>query len=157
MSEDNNTKARRDVAVDPVYNSKLVTRFINKIMYDGKKSLAENIFYDAMDIVEEKTGENSLEVLKEALNNVMPVLEVISRRVGGANYQVPVEVDKHRRITLGLRWLVNAARGRNERKMVDKLANEIIDAYNEEGGAVRKKEDVHQMAEANKAFAHYRW
>mgnify|MGYP006275498305 FL=1 len=157
MSEDNNTKARRDVSVDPVYNSKLVTRFINKIMYDGKKSLAENIFYDAMDIVEEKTGENSLEVLKEALNNVMPVLEVISRRVGGANYQVPVEVDKHRRITLGLRWLVNAARARNERKMVDRLANEIIDAYNEEGGAVRKKEDVHQMAEANKAFAHYRW
>ena len=156
MSEDN-AKARRDVAVDPVYNSKLVTRFINKIMYDGKKSLAENIFYDAMDIVEEKTGENSLEVLKEALNNVMPVLEVISRRVGGANYQVPVEVDKHRRITLGLRWLVNAARARNERKMVDRLANEIIDAYNEEGGAVRKKEDVHQMAEANKAFAHYRW
>ena len=156
MSDDN-TKARRDVAVDPVYNSKLVTRFINKIMYDGKKSLAENIFYDAMDIVEEKTGENSIEVLKEALNNVMPVLEVISRRVGGANYQVPVEVDKHRRITLGLRWLVNAARGRNERKMVDRLANEIIDAYNEEGGAVRKKEDVHQMAEANKAFAHYRW
>ena len=157
MSEDNNTKARRDVSVDPVYNSKLVTRFINKIMYDGKKSLAENIFPISMDIVEEKTGENSLEVLKEALNNVMPVLEVISRRVGGANYQVPVEVDKHRRITLGLRWLVNAARARNERKMVDRLANEIIDAYNEEGGAVRKKEDVHQMAEANKAFAHYRW
>ena len=157
MSEENSGKARRDVSVDPVYNSKLVTRFINKIMYDGKKSLAENIFYDAMDIVEEKTGENSLEVLKEALNNVMPVLEVISRRVGGANYQVPVEVDKHRRITLGLRWLVNAARARNERKMVDRLANEIIDAYNEEGGAVRKKEDVHQMAEANKAFAHYRW
>ena len=156
--EDNNSgKARRDVAVDPVYNSKLVTRFINKIMYDGKKSLAENIFYDAMDTVEEKTGENTLVVLKEALNNVMPVLEVISRRVGGANYQVPVEVDKHRRITLGLRWLVTAARARNERKMVDRLANEIIDAYNEEGGAVRKKEDVHQMAEANKAFAHYRW
>ncbi|MFO7819378.1 MAG: 30S ribosomal protein S7 [Halanaerobacter sp.] len=157
MSEENIGKARRDVEVDPVYNSKLVTRFINKIMYDGKKSLAENIFYDAMDVVEEKTGENSLEVLKEALNNVMPVLEVISRRVGGANYQVPVEVDKHRRITLGLRWLVTAARARNERKMVDRLANEIIDAYNEEGGAVRKKEDVHQMAEANKAFAHYRW
>ena len=155
MSE--NAKSRRTVAADPVYNSKLVTRFINKIMYDGKKSLAENIFYDSMDIVAEKTGEESIEVLKGALNNVMPVLEVISRRVGGANYQVPVEVDKHRRITLGLRWLVNAARGRNERKMVDRLANELIDAYNEEGGAVRKKEDVHQMAEANKAFAHYRW
>ncbi|MGM0501598.1 MAG: 30S ribosomal protein S7 [Bacillota bacterium] len=155
MSEEG--KARRTVSADPVYNSKLVTRFINKIMYDGKKSLAENIFYDAMDIVAEKTGEESVEVLKGALNNVMPVLEVISRRVGGANYQVPVEVDKHRRITLGLRWLVNAARGRNERKMVDRLANELIDAYNEEGGAVRKKEDVHQMAEANKAFAHYRW
>jgi len=156
MSEEN-TKKRRSVAADPVYNSKLVTRFINKIMYDGKKSLAENIFYDAMDIVGEKTGEESVEVLKGALNNVMPVLEVISRRVGGANYQVPVEVDNHRKITLGLRWLVSSARSRSERKMVDKLANEIIAAYNEEGGAVRKKEDVHQMAEANKAYAHYRW
>ncbi|MGM0368992.1 MAG: 30S ribosomal protein S7 [Bacillota bacterium] len=156
MSEEN-TKKRRSVAADPVYNSKLVTRFINKIMYDGKKSLAENIFYDAMDIVAEKTGEESVEVLKGALNNVMPVLEVISRRVGGANYQVPVEVDNHRKITLGLRWLVSSARSRSERKMVDKLANEIIAAYNEEGGAVRKKEDVHQMAEANKAYAHYRW
>ncbi|GAB6099843.1 30S ribosomal protein S7 [Halanaerocella petrolearia] len=148
---------RREVNADPIYKSKLASRFINKIMYDGKKSLAENIFYEAMDMVAEKTGEEPMEVLKGALNNVMPVLEIKTRRVGGANYQVPVEVDNNRRLTLGLRWVVEAARGRGERNMVDRVANELVDAYNEEGGAVRKKEEVHRMAEANKAFAHYRW
>mgnify|MGYP006309148601 CR=1 FL=1 len=148
---------QREVSADPIYKSKLASRIINKIMYDGKKGLAEGIFYEAMDIVAEKTGEDQMEVLKGALNNVMPVLEIKTRRVGGANYQVPVEADNQRRLTLGLRWLVNAARNRGERKMVNRFANEIIDAYNEEGGAVRKKEEVHRMAEANKAFAHYRW
>ncbi|MCK8816212.1 30S ribosomal protein S7 [Natroniella sulfidigena] len=152
-----NRAQRREVDPDPVYNSKLVSRFINKIMIDGKKSLAENIFYDAMELITEKTGEDAKEVLKEALNNVMPVLEIRTRRVGGANYQVPIEVDNNRRLTLGMRWIINAARARNERKMVERFTNEIIDAYNEEGGAVRKKEEVHRMAEANKAFAHYRW
>lgn len=148
---------KREISADPIYKSKLASRLINKVMYDGNKSLAENIFYDAMELIAEKTGEEPMEALKAALNNVMPVLEIKTRRVGGANYQVPVEVDNQRRLTLGLRWLVEAARSRNERKMVDRLANEIIDAYNEEGGAVRKKEEVHRMAEANKAFAHYRW
>ncbi len=152
-----NTAGRREISSDPIYKSKLATRVINKIMYDGKKGLAERIFYDAMDIVQEKTGENPLEVLKGALNNVMPTLEIKTRRVGGANYQVPVEADKSRRLTLGLRWLVEAARGRSERNMSDRLASELADAYNETGGAVRKKEEVHRMAEANKAFAHYRW
>ncbi|WP_027339551.1 30S ribosomal protein S7 [Halonatronum saccharophilum] len=147
----------RETIADPVYNSKLVSRFINSIMIDGKKSLAENIFYDAMQTVKEKTGEDQMEVLKEALNNVMPVLEIKSRRVGGANYQVPVEVSNRRRITLGLRWIINSSRARSERTMVERFANEIIDAYNNEGGAVKKKEEVHRMAEANKAFAHYRW
>ncbi|AGB40197.1 ribosomal protein S7, bacterial/organelle [Halobacteroides halobius DSM 5150] len=152
-----NKAQRREINADPIYRSKLASRFINKIMQDGKKSLAENIFYDAMDLVAEKTEENSMEVLKAALNNVMPVLEIKTRRVGGANYQVPVEADNRRRLTLGLRWMIQAARDRSERKMVDRVANEIIAAYNEEGGAVRKKEEVHRMAEANKAFAHYRW
>ncbi|MGM0470778.1 MAG: 30S ribosomal protein S7 [Bacillota bacterium] len=147
----------RGVTPDPVFNSRLVTKAINKLMYDGKKSLAEKIFYKAMAKVEKNTGDSAIEVFKEALNNIMPVLEIKSRRVGGANYQVPVEVDNERRVTLGLRWLIDSARNRGERKMVDRLSNEVIDAYNEEGGAVRKKEEIHQMAEANKAFAHYRW
>jgi small subunit ribosomal protein S7 len=147
----------RETTPDPIYNSKLVSRFINAIMLDGKKSLSEKIFYDAMAVIQEKLEEEPIEVLKEALNNVMPVLEIKSRRVGGANYQVPVEVSNRRRVTLGLRWIVNAARQRSERTMVERFANEIIDAYKEEGGAVKKKEEVHRMAEANKAFAHYRW
>jgi small subunit ribosomal protein S7 len=149
---------KREISADPIYNSKLVTKTINKVMYDGKKGLAEKIFYGAMDKIEGQTGEDHpLDVFKEALNNTMPVLEIRSRRVGGANYQVPVEVSNDRRLTLGLRWLIESARERGERKMVDKLAGEITDAYNEEGGAVRKKEEVHRMAEANKAFAHYKW
>ncbi|TDX49292.1 30S ribosomal protein S7 [Orenia marismortui] len=152
-----NRAQTRETTPDPIYNSKLVSRFINAIMLDGKKSLAENIFYDSMELVAQKTEEEPMEVLKAALNNVMPVLEIKSRRVGGANYQVPVEVSNRRRVTLGLRWIVNSSRDRNERTMVERFANEIIDAYNEEGGAVRKKEEVHRMAEANKAFAHYRW
>ncbi|MCK8825774.1 30S ribosomal protein S7 [Fuchsiella alkaliacetigena] len=148
---------KRSIEVDPVYNSKLVTKTINKIMYDGKKSLAESIFYEAMDKIEEETGENPLDVFKEAINNTMPVLEIKSRRVGGANYQVPVEVSNDRRLTLGLRWIIDSSRQRGERRMVDRLASEIIDAYNERGGAVRTKEEIHRMAEANKAFAHYRW
>jgi len=151
------TADRREISADPIYKSKLATRVINKVMYDGKKGLAEQIFYEAMGIIQEKTGEEPIEVLKGALNNVMPVLEIKTRRVGGANYQVPVEADKHRRLTLGLRWLIEAARSRGERNMEDRLANELVDAYNEAGGAVRKKEEVHRMAEANKAFAHYRW
>ncbi len=148
---------KREVDADPVYNSELVTKFINKIMLDGKKNLAENIFYDAMELIDDKEEEAPVEVLKGALNNVMPMLEIKTRRVGGANYQVPVEVDNDRRLTLGLRWLVDAARNRGERIMLERLANEIIDAYNEQGGAVRKKEEIHRMAEANKAFAHYKW
>lgn len=157
MSRKDTTADRREISADPIYKSKLATRVINKVMYDGKKGLAEQIFYDAMDTVEEKTGEQPIDVLKGALNNVMPVLEIKTRRVGGANYQVPVEADKPRRLTLGLRWLIEAARARGERNMSDRLANELVDAYNETGGAVRKKEEVHRMAEANKAFAHYRW
>ncbi|SKA08553.1 30S ribosomal protein S7 [Selenihalanaerobacter shriftii] len=152
-----NRAEKRKISPDPIFNSKLVTKSINNIMYDGKKGLAEGIFYEALNKVEEETGETGLEVFKEALNNTMPVLEIRSRRVGGANYQVPVEVSNDRRLTLGLRWIINSARGRGERKMVDRLAGEVVDAYNEEGGAVRKKEEVHRMAEANKAFAHYKW
>ncbi|OCL27843.1 30S ribosomal protein S7 [Orenia metallireducens] len=148
----------REITPDPIYNSKLVSRFINSIMIDGKKSLAEKIFYDAMTTVQEKVEEDdAMEILKTALNNVMPVLEIKSKRVGGANYQVPVEVSNRRRVTLGLRWIVDAARKRSERTMVERFANEIVDAYNEQGGAFKKKEEVHRMAEANKAFAHYRW
>ncbi|MFI5359610.1 MAG: 30S ribosomal protein S7 [Halanaerobiales bacterium] len=146
----------REIEPDPVYNEVIVTRIINKIMVDGKKSLAENIFYSAMEQVKEKTGED-IEILKRALDNVMPVLEVKSRRVGGSNYQVPVEVNERRRVSLGIRWLVDAARNRGERTMIERLANELIEAANNTGGAVRKKEEVHRMAEANRAFAHYRW
>lgn len=147
----------RKIESDPIYNEVVVTRMINKIMLDGKKSLAERIFYDSMDLIKEKTGEESIEVLKRALDNVMPVLEVKSRRVGGSNYQVPVEVNERRRMSLAIRWIVDAARKRGERTMTERYANEIIDAANNTGGAVRKKEEVHRMAEANRAFAHYRW
>ncbi|HEY8529834.1 MAG TPA: 30S ribosomal protein S7 [Paenibacillaceae bacterium] len=148
---------RRDVLPDPIYNSKLVTRLINRIMYDGKKGVAQRILYEAFDIIRERTGKDPLEVLEAALKNVMPVLEVRARRVGGANYQVPVEVRPERRTSLGLRWLVNYARLRSERTMQERLAAEIIDAANNTGGAVKKREDTHKMAEANRAFAHYRW
>ena len=149
--------AKRDVLVDPIYNSKLVTRLVNKIMIDGKKGVAQNILYNAFDIVEKKTGQQPMEVFEKVLDNVMPELELKVRRVGGANYQVPVEVTPERRMTLGLRWLTNYSRLRNENTMVDRLANEIIDASNGTGAAVKKKEDTHKMAEANKAFAHFRW
>ncbi len=148
---------KRDVLPDPVHNSKLVTRFINKVMLDGKKGIAENIVYDAFDIIRSKTGKDPLEVFDAALKNVMPVLEVRARRVGGANYQVPVEVRADRRLSLGIRWLVNYARLRGEKTMRERLAAELIDAANNTGAAVKKKEDTHKMAEANKAFAHYRW
>lgn len=148
---------KRDVTPDPVYNSKLVTRLINQIMLDGKRGKAVTILYDAFDIIKEKTGNDPLEVFEEAMNNIMPVLEVKSRRVGGSNYQVPVEVRADRRSALALRWLVNYARLRGEHTMIERLAYEIMDAANNTGAAVRKREDVHKMAEANKAFAHYRW
>ena len=149
--------AKRDVLVDPIYNSKLVTRLINKIMLDGKKGVAQNILYNAFDIVEKKTGSQPMEVFEKALDNVMPELELKLRRVGGANYQVPVEVSAERKLTLGLRWIVNYSRLRGEKTMEERLAAEIIDASNSTGGAFKKKEDTHRMAEANKAFAHYRW
>ena len=149
--------AKRDVLPDPVYNSKLISKLINNIMLDGKKGVAQNILYDAFKKVEEKTQRPAMEVFEQALNNIMPVLELKVRRIGGANYQVPVEVSPERRTTLGLRWLVNYARLRNEYEMVDRLANEIIDASNNTGASVKKKEDTHKMAEANKAFAHFRW
>ena len=149
--------AKRDVLVDPIYNSKLVTRLINKIMLDGKKGVAQNILYNAFDIVEKKTGSQPMEVFEKALDNVMPELELKLRRVGGANYQVPVEVSDDRRLTLGLRWIVNYSRLRGEKTMEQRLAAEIIDASNGVGQSVKKKEDTHKMAEANKAFAHYRW
>ncbi len=149
--------AKRDVLADPIYNSKLVTRLINKIMLDGKKDVAENILYNAFQIVEEKTGQQPMEVFEKALDNVMPELELKLRRVGGANYQVPVEVSSERRLTLGLRWIVNYSRLRSEKTMEQRLANEIIDASNGVGQSVKKKEDTHKMADANKAFAHFRW
>ena len=149
--------AKRDVLPDPVYNSKMVTRLINNIMLDGKKGVAQKIVYGAFDIVTEKTGKNGLEAFEEALENIMPVLECKTRRVGGANYQVPLEVRPERRETLGLRWLTNFSRNRNERTMKERLAGEIMDAMNSTGGAVKKKEETHRMAEANKAFAHFRW
>lgn len=148
---------KRDVMPDPIYNSKLVTRLINRIMVDGKKGVAQRILYEAFEIVRQRTGRDPLDVLEQALKNVMPVLEVRARRVGGANYQVPIEVKPDRRVSLGLRWLVNYARLRGEKTMQERLANEIIDASNNTGGAVKKREDTHKMAEANRAFAHYRW
>ena len=149
--------AKRDVLPDPVYNSKLISKLINNIMLDGKKGVAQNILYEAFEKVEAKTGTPAMEVFDKAINNIMPVLELKVRRIGGANYQVPVEVSPERRITLGLRWLVNYSRLRNEKTMVDRLANEIIDASNGTGASVKKKEDTPKMAEANKAFAHFRW
>ncbi|WP_041695513.1 30S ribosomal protein S7 [Alicyclobacillus acidocaldarius] len=148
---------KRDVLPDPVYNNKLVARLINKVMVDGKKGIAERIVYKAFDIIRERTGKDPMEVFEAALRNVMPVLEVKARRVGGSNYQVPVEVRPERRVSLGLRWLVQYARLRNEKGMEYRLAAELMDAANNTGGAVRKREDTHRMAEANKAFAHYRW
>ena len=149
--------AKREVLPDAVYQSKVVTKLINNVMEDGKKSLAQRIVYDAFEIVAEKTGKNALEAFNEAMENIMPVLEVKARRVGGATYQVPMEIRSERRQALGLRWLVRYSRERNEKTMKEKLANEIIDAINSMGGAFKKKEDTHRMAEANKAFAHYRW
>ena len=149
--------AKRDVLPDPIYNSKLVSRLINKIMLDGKKGTAQQILYTSFKIIETKTERNALEVFEQALNNVMPTLELKVRRIGGANYQVPVEVSDERRKTLGLRWLVNYSRLRNERSMEEKLAAEIIDAANGTGASVKKRDDTHRMAEANKAFSHYRW
>lgn len=148
---------KRELLPDPLYNDKVVTKLINYVMQDGKRGLAQRIVYGAFDIIREKTGRDPLEVFREALENVMPVLEVKARRVGGATYQVPVEVRPDRRLALGLRWLVNYARARGERTMMQRLAAEIIDAVNNTGGSVKKKEDTHRMAEANKAFAHYRW
>ena len=149
--------AKRDVLPDPIYNSKIVTKLINNIMLDGKKTVAQKIVYDAFEIVKEKENKDALEVFETALNNVMPVLEVKARRVGGATYQVPIEIRAERRQTLGLRWLVAYARNRHEKTMAEKLAGEIIDAVNQTGGAYKKKEETHRMAEANKAFAHYKW
>ena len=149
--------AKRDVLADPIYNSKLVTRLINNIMYDGKKGVAQKIVYGAFDIVQTKTGRDPLEVFEEAMENVMPVLETKTRRVGGANYQVPMEVRPERRQTLGLRWISKYSRLRSEKTMKERLAAEIMDAVNGAGGAAKKRDDTHKMAEANKAFAHFRW
>ena len=148
---------QRDVLADPIYNSKLVTKLINSIMLDGKKGTAQTILYDSFDIIKEKTGKEPMEVFEAAMENIKPALEVKSRRVGGANYQVPMEVKPDRSQALGLRWLVNYARLRGGHSMAENLANEIIDASEGTGGAVKKREDTHRMAEANKAFAHYRW
>jgi len=149
--------SKRDVLPDPLYNSKLVTKLVNNVMLDGKKGVAQKIVYDAFAIVESKLSTNALEVFQEALENIMPVLEVKARRVGGSNYQVPMEVRPERRQTLGLRWLVAYARSRGENTMSERLAGEIMDAKNSTGGAFKKKEETHRMAEANKAFAHFRY
>ncbi len=148
---------KRDVLPDPIYNSKVLTKLINQVMRDGKKGTAQSIVYEALEKAKEKLNAEPLDIFTQALNNVMPVLEVKARRVGGANYQVPIEVRPDRRQTLGIRWLVDAARKRSERTMSERLAGELVDAYNSTGGAFKKKEDTHRMAEANKAFAHYRW
>ena len=149
--------SKRDVLPDPLYNSKLVTKLVNNIMYDGKKGVAQKIVYEAFAMIEAKSGENALDVFVAALENVMPVLEVKARRVGGSNYQVPMEVRAERRQTLGLRWIINYSRSRGEKTMAERLAGEIMDAKASMGGAYKKKEDTHKMAEANKAFAHYRF
>ncbi|RPI29435.1 MAG: 30S ribosomal protein S7 [Acidobacteria bacterium] len=148
---------KREVLPDSVYNSELVTKFVNKVMERGKKSTAEGIFYGAMETIRERTGEDPMKVFKKALDNVKPLLETKSRRVGGSTYQVPMEVSQSRRTSLAIRWMVSYSRSRGEKTMVEKLASEVLDAANNRGGAVKKKEDVHRMAEANKAFAHYRW
>ncbi len=149
--------AKRDVLPDPIYNSKLVTRLINKIMIDGKRGTAQTILYNAFEIVNEKTQQPAMEVFEKALDNIMPAIELKARRVGGSNYQVPTEVSQERKLTLGLRWLVNYSRLRSEKTMEQRLASEIIDASNGTGGAVKKREDTYKMADANKAFAHYRY
>lgn len=149
--------SKREVLPDPIYNDIIVTKLVNNIMLDGKKGVAQKIVYDAFDIIKEKTGKDPLDVFKQALNNVMPLLEVKARRVGGATYQVPMDVRPERKQTLGLRWLTTYARKRNERTMSQRLANEITDASNQTGESYKKKEDVHKMAEANRAFAHYKW
>ncbi len=149
--------AKRDILPDPLYNNKIVTKLINNIMLDGKRGVAQNIVYGAFDIIKEKTGNDPLETFEKALNNIMPVLEVKARRVGGATYQVPIEVRPDRRQALGLRWLTTYSRARGEKTMKERLAAEILDAVNSAGGSVKKKEDTHKMAEANRAFAHYRW
>ena len=149
--------AKRDVLPDPVYGSKVVTKFINNIMEDGKKGVAQQICYDAFEIIQEKTGKEPVEVFEEAMNNVMPLLEVKARRIGGANYQVPIEVRPERRQTLGIRWILAAADKRGEKYARERVAGELMDAANNTGAAVKKREDTHKMAEANKAFAHYRY
>ena len=149
--------AKREILPDPIYNSVVVTKLINNIMLDGKKGVAQKIVYDAFEIIKEKTGRDPLEVFNDAMDNIMPVLEVKARRVGGATYQVPMEVRPERRQTLGLRWISTYSRARSEKTMKERLAGEILDATNSTGGAFKKREDTHKMAEANKAFAHYRW
>lgn len=148
---------KRDVLADPIYGSKVVTKLINKVMLDGKRGVAQRVCYDAFEIIREKSGKDPVEVFDDAMNNIMPLLEVKARRIGGATYQVPIEVRAERRQTLGLRWLVDAARKRGEKKMSERVAGEILDAANNAGSAFKKKEDTHRMAEANKAFAHYKW
>jgi small subunit ribosomal protein S7 len=148
---------KREVAADPIYGSTLVTKFVNSMMWDGKKSTAQTIFYESLKNLQEKAGDDALKVFKKAVENVKPVLEVKTRRVGGANYQVPVEVNPDRRTSLAIRWLLTYSRARGEKGMVEKLTNELLDAANNRGASIKKKEDVHRMAEANKAFAHYRW
>jgi small subunit ribosomal protein S7 len=148
---------KREVLADPIYKSVVVTKLINQVMMDGKRGVAQKAVYDAFELINEKTGKDALEAFEQAMNNIMPVLEVKARRVGGSTYQVPIEIRAERRQTLGLRWLVSYARSRGERTMAERLAGEIMDACNEQGNAVKKKEDTHKMAEANKAFAHYRW
>ena len=157
MPRKGHASLKREVLPDPVYQSTLVTKFVNSMMYDGEKSTAEAIFYASMRRMEEKGGDEALKLFKKAVENVKPLLEVKTRRVGGANYQVPVEVNPDRRTSLAIRWLVSYARARGEKGMTDKLSNELLDAANGRGAAVKKREDVHRMAEANKAFAHYRW
>ena len=148
---------KRDVLPYPIYNSKVITKLINQVMFDGKKGIAQRIVYDAFDIIKEKTGREAMEVFNQAMENIMPMVETKARRVGGSNYQVPIEVRPDRRQTLGLRWLVTFTRKRSERTMKERLAAEIMDAANNNGASVKKREDTHKMAEANKAFAHYRW
>ena len=148
---------KREILPDPVYNSQLVTKFVNVVMQDGKKAVAEKILYDALDVVHERTGEDPMKIFKKAVENVKPALEVKSRRVGGSTYQVPIEVRPSRRLALSMRWLIQSAQGRSEKTMDRRMANEFMDAAQNRGAAIKKKEDTHRMAEANKAFAHYRW
>lgn len=148
---------KRDVLPDPIYGSKVVTKLVNQIMLDGKKGIAQGIVYDAFDIMKAKTGQEAMDMFNQAMDNVMPLLEVKARRVGGSNYQVPIEIRPERRQTLAIRWIVASAKKRSEREMSSRLAGELLDAMNNTGGAVKKKEDTHRMAEANKAFAHFRW